>query len=124
MNIMVLKQIRHNGIDYRPGEMINKITDKQAERLVGLKAAEYVSTVPIADIPEEHLDYNKMPYDELKQLVNDSGLTPESGKKEHLIAALEADDREIQKLIDQLKAKNITIPEEYTKEDLEKLLAE
>lgn len=42
MNIRVLDNINHNGKGYKSGDIMNKVSKKDAERLINLGAAEEV----------------------------------------------------------------------------------
>lgn len=120
-------------VTYSPGDVITGLSPEEETRLVNLGDAEFIEETLVDDIPgednnsqqqDENIDYNQMPYEELKKLVAEANLAPKSNRKEDLIEALELDDLEIQELIDKLTEKNINIPETYTKEDLQKLLPE
>lgn len=86
--IQAIERIRHNGETYEPGEKINKITEKEAQRLVDLGVAFFIGEnyeVEAADKPEEvepvedqginiEEELESIDYSDLKELAKEVGL--------------------------------------------------
>ncbi|KMT23003.1 hypothetical protein [Clostridium cylindrosporum] len=56
MDIKVLDNINHNGKSYKPGDIMRKVTKKDAERLINLGAAEETEETSDVDASDEYDD--------------------------------------------------------------------